>query len=65
MPDSSSPINPLDAALRPRLDAQYVAWYDTHMARVPLPHQQPWDAALRNPPAVSGGGELLPCETKE
>ncbi|EGO03532.1 hypothetical protein SERLA73DRAFT_47021 [Serpula lacrymans var. lacrymans S7.3] len=43
----------------PRLDPEYVAFHNIHIApRVP-PHTLPWDPAIRNHPAVPGGSPIV------
>ncbi|TVY24259.1 AB hydrolase superfamily protein, partial [Lachnellula hyalina] len=54
---SSLPIHqPIHPSMRPRLDAQYIAFHEQHFQHLPTIESQPWDPACRNAAAASSVG---------
>ncbi|KAI5121255.1 hypothetical protein M0805_002300 [Coniferiporia weirii] len=47
-------LNPLHPEIIPRLDPEYAAYYNAHVANLPLVHLLPWDPAVRKGQPVSG-----------
>ena len=55
----ASPINPLHPDIIPRLDPEYAAYYNDHLANVPPLHTLPWNPEVRKNPPVAGASEPL------
>jgi len=49
----------IDPSILPRLDPQYVAFHNEHIAHIVPPHTLPWDPAIRKVVTVSGSAEVL------
>ncbi|WWD22234.1 hypothetical protein CI109_106725 [Kwoniella shandongensis] len=60
-----TPRNPLHSSILPRLDKQYAAFYNKHMADAPMIQELEWDPSIRSSPAVPGGAALLPVAKTE
>ncbi|KLT40390.1 lipase/ esterase [Cutaneotrichosporon oleaginosum] len=60
-----SVLNPLDPALLPRLNKQYIAFYNANLANTPMIHQLPWHPSLHAMKSVAGSAAPLPCQTKD
>ncbi|KAG9093082.1 hypothetical protein FRC06_011681 [Ceratobasidium sp. 370] len=56
----STTNGPLHPDVRPHLDAEYVAFYEKHIADRTALHRVPWDPACREGPINLGG--LEPCK---
>ncbi|WRT70428.1 uncharacterized protein IL334_007426 [Kwoniella shivajii] len=61
----TAPRHPLHSSILPRLDKQYEAFYNKHMANAPMIQEIPWDPAVRSSPAVPGGAPALPVAKTE
>ncbi|KIY52688.1 hypothetical protein FISHEDRAFT_69504 [Fistulina hepatica ATCC 64428] len=55
----SQVAQPLHPDIVPRLDSEYKAFHESHLANIIPPHTLPWDPSIRNAPAVPGGSPLL------
>ncbi|EGO29280.1 hypothetical protein SERLADRAFT_377916, partial [Serpula lacrymans var. lacrymans S7.9] len=49
---------PLHPDIIPRLDPEYIAFHNAHIAHIVPPHTLPWDASLRSRPPVPGSREV-------
>lgn len=49
----------IDPDILPRLDLEYVAFHNKHVAHLVPPHSLPWDPAIRNRDTVPGSAEVL------
>jgi hypothetical protein len=49
----------IDPAILPRLDPEYVAFHNEHVAHLVPPHTLPWDPAIRKRTTVPGSAEVL------
>lgn len=47
----------------PLVDQEYVDFHNKHLTNLPKIHEQPWDPAIRQRPAVPGGSQ--PLEVRE
>ncbi|TFY79656.1 hypothetical protein EWM64_g4355 [Hericium alpestre] len=50
---------PIHPEVLSRLDPEYVAFHNEHLADLVQPHELPWDPAIRKGPAVPGGSAPL------
>lgn len=50
---------PLHPDVIPRLDPEYVQYYNANLADKPQLHELPWDPSVRQGPAVAGAAEKL------
>lgn len=56
----STTASPLHPEILPRLDPEYAAFYNEHLADKPGLHEIPWSPSIRDAPAQPGGSEPLP-----
>src|SRR6267154_1411396 len=49
----------IDPSILSRLDPQYVAFHNEHIAHIVPPHTLPWDPAFRKVVVASGCAEVL------
>jgi len=54
---------PIHPSMLPKLDPQYIAFHNTHIAHLTPPHTLPWDPAIRALPNVPGGSDPLPVQS--
>jgi acetyl esterase/lipase len=56
----SETVSPLHPEILPRLDPEYTAFDNEHLADKPELHKIPWSPSIRNAPAQPGGPEPVP-----
>lgn len=52
-------VAPIHPDMLPKLDPEFVAYYNAHFANRPPMHELPWDPAFRNGQPVTGFSEPL------
>lgn len=52
-------MSPLNPEFIPKLDEEYVAFYNANLVNRPQLHELPWDPSVRSGPPVLGGSEPI------
>jgi acetyl esterase/lipase len=56
----STPVNPLHPDILPRLDEEYISFYNEHLANTLGVYQRPWTPSIRDEPPQPGGSDPIP-----